>query len=55
MILILDQKDDDALVETVFLGGHRMLWMGEHARLEDGSEILSCHAILVGLRSEHGK
>jgi hypothetical protein len=55
VVLVLDQEDDDGLVEAVFLGSHGMGWVGEHARLENGSQVLRVHPILVRFGGKHGK
>lgn len=55
MILILNKKNDDALVEAILLGCHSVGWMGEHAWLENGSQVLRVHAVNVGLGGEDGE
>jgi hypothetical protein len=47
VILVLNEKDDDALVKTVFLGCHGMVRVRKHAWLKDGSQVLGGHAILL--------
>jgi len=49
MILVLDQEYQDILTQAILGGCHIMLRVREHPRLENCSEILSSHAILVGL------
>jgi hypothetical protein len=55
MILVLDEKDDDALIQPVLLWRHGVVGMGEHAGLEDGGEVLGRHAVLVRLGRKYGE
>jgi hypothetical protein len=55
MVLVLNQKYYDALVEAVLFGGHSVVGMREHAWLEDSRQVLRVHPVLVRLRGEHGE
>jgi hypothetical protein len=55
MVLILDEEDDDRLIQPVLFWRHSMVGVGEHAGLEDGGQILRCHAVLIRLGGKHGE
>jgi hypothetical protein len=55
VILIFNQEDDDTLVQSILLRGHCMGRVGKHARLEDSSQILCRHAILISLGGKDGQ
>lgn len=55
MILVFDEKDNDTLVETIFLGCHSVGRMRQHAWLENSSQVLRIHAVDVGLGGKDGK
>jgi hypothetical protein len=55
MVLIFDEEDDHTLIQSVLFRGHGMVGMGQHARLEDGRQILRCHTVLIRLGRKHGE
>lgn len=55
MILIFNQKNNDALVQAVLLRSHGVTRMGQHAGLEDSCEVVRVHSILVRLCGKYRK
>lgn len=55
IILVLNQENKDVLGKAIFSWCHVMLWVRQHARLEDSSQIAASHAILIGLGCKYCK
>jgi hypothetical protein len=55
VVLVLDEEDDDGLIQPILLGRHGVVGVREHAGLEDGGQVLRCHAVLVRLGGKHGE
>jgi hypothetical protein len=55
VVLVLNEEDEDVLTETVFVGFHIVLRVGDDSGLEDRGEILGGHLIQIGLCGEDGK
>jgi hypothetical protein len=54
MVLVLDEEDDDTLVEPILLWRHGVVGVRQHARLEDGGQVLRRHAVLIRLGRKDG-
>jgi len=55
VILIINEKDEDILTQTVVLRRHVVLGMRKEPWLENGSKIRSRHLIDIGLGGKDGK
>lgn len=55
VILIFDEENDDTLIQSVFFRCHGMVGMRQHSRLEDRSQVLGRHPVLVRFGSKDGQ
>lgn len=55
MILVLDEKYQNALIQAVLFGRHGVHGVRQHAWLKDGSQILRVHAVFVCLGCENSQ
>lgn len=55
MILVFNKEYNDTLVEPVLFGCHGVVRVRKHPGLENGSQVLRIHAILVRLGGEDGE